>query len=197
MPRIANRLGLKVPDYENLRREAREATQNELAERHRLDDRIELAAHIIRQADAEIALHADDRNTALASLYLYDHYEGTQLGLMAGVTKNGVRFILAQVVHGNSRQLLPPRMTEEEMTELAREFNVPHITNSPGQKLRSAGIIIETANARRGVAVTAMQDASLALQETGTSLADIADKAGVSRKLVWQHVAAARKRRGY
>ncbi|MFG2408809.1 hypothetical protein ACGFR8_31585 [Streptomyces brevispora] len=162
-----------------------------------MDDRIELAAHIIRQADAEVALHADERNNALASLFLYDHYEGTQLGLMAGVTKNAVRSILAQVVHGNSRQTLPPRMTEEEMTRLAREYNVPHITKSPGQKLRSAGIVIETAYARRGVAVTAMQDAALALQETGTSLVEIARMAGVSRKLVWQHVAASRKRRGY
>ncbi|MET8717394.1 hypothetical protein ABZV52_29960 [Streptomyces sp. NPDC004735] len=197
MPRIAKKLDLDLPDYENLRREAQEAVQNELSQRRRMDDRIELAAHIIRQADAEIALHADDRNAALASLFLYDHYEGRHLGLMAGVTKNNVREILSQAVYGDRKRTLPPRMSEEEMTELAHEHKVSHVKKSPGETLRSAGTVIETAKARRAVAVTAMQNAALVLHDTDVSLADIANKVGVSRKLIWQHVAAARKRRGY
>ncbi|MCD9904568.1 hypothetical protein LUR56_39840 [Streptomyces sp. MT29] len=195
MPRIAKKLDLAVPDYEQIREDARRTVRRELAERTRLDNRIELAAHIIRQADAEIALHADERNSALASLFLHDHYEGTQLGLMAGVTKNAVRGILGQVVYGNSRETLPPRMTEEEMTALAREHEVPHITKDAGGKLRAAGIVVETAKVRRAESVTTMQDATLALQETGQSLVEIANAAGVSRKLAWQHVKAARQRR--
>ncbi|MER6109317.1 hypothetical protein [Streptomyces hirsutus] len=195
MPRIAKRLGLVVPDYKRIREDAAAPVESELRKFRRPDRHLEVAADIIRQADAEIALHVDDRNAALASLYLHDHYEGHQLGRLAGVTKNAVREILSEAVYGDPKKMLPPRMTEEQMTQTALEHNVPHITKSPGDTLRSSGEIIEAAKARRSVAVRWMQDAVLKLSEEGRENAEIAQMAGGSRKLIWQHLQAAQRRR--
>jgi hypothetical protein len=197
MPRIANKLDLAVPKYDDIRKAAADDVDEQLRKLKRMDDRLELAAHIIRQADAEIALHAGDRNGALASLYLYDHYEGHHLGQLAGLTKNAVREILSQAVYDDPKKPLPPRMTEEEMTRIALDHNVPHVTETPGDTLRSTGEVVEAAKARRATAVRWMQDAALALHEADRTHVEIAEHAGVSRKLIWQQVQAARRRRGY
>jgi hypothetical protein len=197
MPRIAKKLDLAPPDYDKIRNDATTAVEADMSKLKRADDRLELAAEIVRQADAEIAAHVDDRNLCLASLYLQGHYEGVQLGHIAGITKNAVHQILSLVIYGDSRRPLPPRMTEEEMTRLATEHGIPKEIPDAGEQLRSAGQVIEAARARRKAAVRWMQDATLVLSEAGHENAAIAKLAGVSRKVTWQHIEAARKRRGY
>lgn len=197
MPRSAKKLSLYVPDYEKIRAAAETVVRNELGAIARPDDRVERAAETIRQADAEIALHIEDRNRALASLYFHDLYEGAHLGRMAGITKNAVREIQSQAVYGDPKKRLPARMSDEELQKIARKAGVPHITDSPGETLRENGKIIEAARARRGVAVVFMRDAALALSEEpyGWDGPKIAEHAGVGKKLIWQQQAAARAAR--
>ncbi|WP_385646106.1 hypothetical protein [Streptomyces sp. SudanB91_2054] len=210
---------MTVPDYAAIRQDAETETRNELGAIARPDDRIERAAHIIRQADAEIALYAEDRNRAIASLYFHDLYEGAYLGQLAGVgPKNAVREILSKAIHGDAKKPPPPRMTDAELQAFAKRMNLPHLPEKPhlepgetedreaararqettlGHALRAAGEIIEAAKARRKVAVVFMRDAALALSEEpyGWDGPKIAEHAGVGKKLIWQQQATARAAR--
>jgi hypothetical protein len=197
MPRIANKLSLTIPDYDEIRAAADTAVRNELGAIARTDDRIVRAAEKIRQADAEIALHIEDRNSALASLYFHDLYEGAHLGLMAGITKNAVREIQSMAVYGDPKRRLPARMTDEELQAIARKAKVPHIKKAPGATLRNNSEIIEAARARRRAAVVFMRNAALALSEEPYNWdgGRIAEHAGVAKRLIWQQQATARKER--
>ncbi|MCX4976484.1 hypothetical protein [Streptomyces sp. NBC_00620] len=195
MPRVAPTLEGPIPNYVRLRREAQQAVSNELGIIARPDVRIGLAADIIRQADAEIGLHSDERNAALASLWFYDHIQAVSLGHAIGVNRNAVREILSSVAYGDAKKPLPPRMTDEELTELGEQLGVQRV-ESAAERLPSLGRIIEKAKARRGRAVRFMQDAALALTEEpyGWDPARIADHAGVQRRLIYKHLAAAKQR---
>ncbi|MGW2550065.1 hypothetical protein [Streptomyces sp. NPDC001635] len=199
MPRRAgtySKLKLEVPNYQELRADTERAVKDELGELARPDDRVERAAHIIRQADAEIALHLPERDQMVASLWFYDHVLG--LSKVIGVYPTAYREVLSKALHGDANEPLPrDGASLEDLTRIAEEHGVPRVANA-AERLPEVARIVAMARARRAAAVPFMQDAALALSEDpyGWDGERIAEHAGVTTKLIWQHWAAARKRRG-
>ncbi|MFJ4988805.1 hypothetical protein ACIP9H_34015 [Streptomyces sp. NPDC088732] len=185
---------IAVPDYDVIKRTAEQAVKDQLGALARPDDRVERAAEIIRQADAEIALHVDDRNAATASLWFYEHTLGLARAL--GVNKNAYREILAKALTGDPKGELPGDLDAEGLAKVATAAGVPRIEDA-GDKLPELARIVAAARARRTAAVPFMQDAALALSEEPYSWDGerIAAHANVAVKLIWQHWAAARRRR--
>ncbi|MET8696896.1 hypothetical protein ABZV65_30650 [Streptomyces bauhiniae] len=197
MPRIASRLNIEAPDYDALREKAEQDVEEALGAAERPDDRVKLAAEIIQQADVEIATYADTRNDLLASLYLHDLIEGTQLSQIAGVNKNGLRRLLGTAVYGSSaRKTLPAFMKDAEMNALAKALNVRHIKKSPGKQLLEASLVIEKAKARRKAATPVLRDTALELVEKHDwAVHQVAAHTGLTNKMASEHIKFARLRR--
>lgn len=72
MPKAGIKYGKRVPGpkegYETLTQAAKDDVARTLAFVARPEDLVVRAAEVVRQADAEIALHVDDRDQALAHL---------------------------------------------------------------------------------------------------------------------------------
>ncbi|RZU28261.1 hypothetical protein EV284_6427 [Streptomyces sp. BK022] len=197
MPRIANRLNIEAPDYDALREKAERDVVQALDRVERLDDRVQLAAEIIQQADIEIATYADTRNELLASLYLHDLIEGAQLSQIAGVNKNGLRRLLGYAVYGSAaRKTLPAYMSDADMNALAKQMNVRHIKKSPGKQLLEASLVIEEAKARRKAALPVFRRTALELVEKHDwAVHQVAAHTGQTNKLMSEHLKFARKAR--
>ncbi|MGY5009906.1 hypothetical protein ACWCY6_17755 [Streptomyces sp. 900105755] len=195
---------IKKTDFKALREAAERAVTEELGRITRPDDRIERAAEIIRQADAEVALHLDDRDKAVASLWFYEHVPG--LAGTIGVTPTAYREVLSKAFYGGPErvrtdsghyELRPvPDLPGPELVEAARKAGVPLVEDAD-KKLPNLATVVAEARARRGAAVVFMRDAALALSEEpyGWDGPRIAEHAGVQKKLIWQQQAAARAAR--
>lgn len=197
---------IEPTDFEELRKNAAAPVYEELAELARPDDRVARAAEIIRQADAVIGTYVGDRERAIASLWFYEHTQG--LARLAGIAPMWFRSVLYTALYGiDSRkwtpaleeqgipEKVPAGLSAEELVELAKKHHVPHVENAAEQLPKLARFVAE-AKARREAAMPFLQDAALALREEpyGWGAAQIADKAGIAEKLVYQHWAAAKKR---
>ncbi|MEU1592833.1 hypothetical protein ABZ468_08205 [Streptomyces sp. NPDC005708] len=199
MPRRAgtySKLKLDVPNYRELRADAERAVKDELGTLARPDDRVERAAEIIRQADAEIALHLPERDQMVASLWFHEHVLG--LSKVMGVYPTAYREVLSKALYDDANAPLPSDdVSLEDLTRIAQEQGVPRVENA-AEKLPAVARVVAEARTRRTTAVPFMQDAALALSEEpyGWEGERIAEHAGVAVKLIWQHWAAARKRRG-
>lgn len=199
---------LEVSDFATLRQEARDAVRLELGAMLRPDDRLQRAAEIIRQADLEIAAHAEDRNKTAASLWFYDGTRG--LAKVMGLAANAYRIALYQSLYGIDPRSwkqgdpfpaeLPTAQGEraEDLAKVAEEAGLPRQdTEEASSRLPELSRIVAAASERRTTALKFMQDAELALFEYGWSADRIAAHAGVRADLVKKHCASARKRRGY
>ncbi|MGW2496212.1 hypothetical protein ACWCV2_17140 [Streptomyces pseudogriseolus] len=195
---------IQKPDFKTLRQVAEAAVKEELGQIARPDDRIERAAEIIRQADAEIEAHLESRDKAVASLWFYDHVPG--LAGAIGVTPTAYREILSKVFYGGYErvrtssghyELKPiPDLPGDELVAAAKKAGVPVVEDAAERLPQFAAVVVE-ARARRGAAVVFMRDAALALSEEpyGWDGPRIAEHAGVGKKLIWQQQAAARAAR--
>ncbi|MFD7501585.1 hypothetical protein [Streptomyces sp. NPDC059850] len=195
---------IQKTDFKALRKNAEAEVKEELGQIARPDDRIERAAEIIRQADAETALHLEDRDKAVASLWFYDHVPG--LASTIGVVATAYREILSKVFYGGPErvrtesghyELKPvPDLPGPELVAAAREAGVPFVEDA-AEKLPRLATVVAEARARRAAAVVFMRDAALALSEEpyGWDGPRIAEHAGVQKKLIWQQQAAARAAR--
>ncbi|MFJ1732057.1 hypothetical protein [Streptomyces sp. NPDC088254] len=94
----------------------------------------ERAADVIRRADAEIALHLEDRDQAVASMWFYEHVLG--LARATDVTNTACREILSKALYGIDRrrtesghyELWPvPDVTGPELVKLAEGTGVPRV----------------------------------------------------------------------
>lgn len=187
---------LDVPDHASIRKAAQDEVSDELGRLARPDDRVERAAAIIRQADAEIITHVNDRDAAAASLWFYEGVRG--LARVLGVYPTAYREILARALYGDGKHPLPTKLTAAERVRIAEEAGVPRVEDAR-RKLPRLARIVSDAKARREAALPFMQDAALALSEEpyGWDGQRIAEHAGVSTTLIWTHWKMARKRRGY
>ncbi len=187
-------------DFKALKEREKSAVKEELGAITRPDDRIDRAADIIRQADAEIALHLEDRDQAVASLWFYEHVLG--LARAIDVTNTAYREILSKALYGIDRkrtesghfELRPvPDVSGQELVALAEEAGVPRVAGALEDLPRLARVVV-AARARRGAAVVFMRNAALALSEEpyGWSGEKIAEHAGVTTKLIWQQQRTAR-----
>ncbi|MFG2986197.1 hypothetical protein ACGFYQ_33935 [Streptomyces sp. NPDC048258] len=186
---------ITAPDYASIRKAEEDAVKDTLGALSRPDDRVERAAAIIRQADAEIAAHVGDRNAAVASLWFYERVLG--LPKVLGVYPTAYREILAKALYGDAKRPLPPEtLSTAEVAQLAEEAGVPHIEDA-AEKLPELARIVAAAQARRKTAVPFMQEAAFALSEEpyGWDADRIASYAGVSRRLIWEQWDAVKKRR--
>ncbi|MFF7169714.1 hypothetical protein [Streptomyces pseudovenezuelae] len=194
---------VEAPDYKDLRKREERAVKDELGAIARPDDRIERAAEIIRQADAEIALHIEDRDQAVASLWFYEHVLG--LARATGVTATAYREILSKALYGIDRrrtesghyELRPvPDVTGPELEKLAEEAGTPRVEGA-FEALPRLASVVSAARARRTAAVVFMRNSALALSEEpyGWSGEKIAEHAGVATKLIWQQQETARQAR--
>jgi hypothetical protein len=147
----------------------------------------------VRQADAEIALHVEDRNNAVASLWFYEQVLG--LSNAIGVTPNAYREILSKAVFGDPTRQLPDIDSNEGLVAFAEQAGVPRIEGAADKVLEPARVVA-AARARRKAAVRFMQEAVLALSEAPYDWTPdkIAEHAGVARSLIYKQRAAARKR---
>jgi hypothetical protein len=199
MPKAGFDYGSKIPGpqegYKQIAQTAEDEVTKALAFVTRPDDLIVRAAEIVRQADAEIGLHIDDRDQALASLWFYERRLG--LAKTIGVTATAYREILAKAMFGDPKHPLPDADSPEELTQLARTAGVPRVKDAE-DKIIEPSVIVAKARARRGVAVRFMQEAIWALSQSpyDWSPEKIAEHVGVTRKLIYRQRAAAMKRRG-
>ncbi|PNG22324.1 hypothetical protein [Streptomyces cahuitamycinicus] len=192
---------IDATDYKALREREEGAVKEELGRIARPDDRIERAAEIIRQADAEIALHLEDRDKAVASLWFFEHVKG--LARTIGVTATAYREILSKAYYGGFErrrtasghfELRPvPDVPGGELVKLAEEAGVPRVENA-SEDLPRLARVVAAARARRGAAVVFMREAALALMEEpyGWDAEKIAEHAGVGKKLIYQQTRTAR-----
>ncbi|GAA2439435.1 hypothetical protein GCM10010421_32110 [Streptomyces glaucus] len=207
MPKAGVKYGprIKGPDYEQIAKEAetvaltalglRPERPEDLIVSARPDDLVVKAAEAVRQADAEIALYQGERDRALAHLWFYEQRLG--LAKTVGLSPMGYRRNLAATVFGDKTHPLPDAETNEDLIRFAEEAGVERVQDAE-TKLLEAAPIVHAARARREVAVRVMQAAVLALSQPPYewSPEQIAEHAGVSRTLAYQHRTAARKRYG-
>ncbi|GAA5070726.1 hypothetical protein [Streptomyces similanensis] len=204
MPRAGIKYGsIAKPDYTALRQEAEQAAMAALGlERPedavgkvRPDDLVVKAADAVRQADAELALHQDERDAALTSLWFYDPryglVESSGLGTMA------YRDAIAKRVYGDKKHKLPAAESNEELARVGRELGVTQLEDAEEKLLESAPITFQ-ARIRRSIALRYMQEAVFALGRPPYNWKPekIAEHAGVTRKLVYKHRDTAAKRHG-
>jgi hypothetical protein len=161
----------------------------------RPDDLVVKAADILRQADAEIALHIDERDQALAHLWFYEQRLG--LAKTVGLTNTSYRYALARTMFGDKMHPLPETESNEDLIRVAEENGIQRVDNAEAKLLETAPIVY-AARARRDVAVRYMQEAVLALSQEpyGWGPDRIAEHAGVERELIYKQRAAARRRHG-
>lgn len=150
---------------------------------------------IVEQADAEIALHLDERDQALAHLWFYEQRLG--LSKTAGLTNMGYRSALARLMFGDKQHPLPVASSNTELVQAAEEKGIERVADAEGKLLKAAPIVY-AARARREIAVRFMQEAVLALSQEpyGWTPERIAEHVGVHRDLIYKQRAAARKRHG-
>ncbi|MFF9901296.1 hypothetical protein [Streptomyces longispororuber] len=151
------------------------------------------AVGVIRQADAEIGAHVDDRDQALAHLWFYERR--LMLQDTIGVTVNAYRQILAKALYGDSRRPLPSTSSAQELKEIAEAAGIPRIENAADKILEPAAIVAK-ARARREVGVRFMQEAVWTLSEPpyDWSPDKTAEHADITRKQVYNSRDAARRR---
>ncbi|MGY1502964.1 hypothetical protein ACW4TU_41420 [Streptomyces sp. QTS52] len=194
---------IKAPDYAKIAEDAEKQVLEELG-LHRPEDLVASArpdtlivkaSRILEQADAEIALHLDERDQALAHLWFYEQYLG--LSKTAGLTNMGYRNALARLLFGDKRHPLPDAKSNDELVQAAEQAGIPRIPN-PEAKLLETAPIVYAARHRRDVAVRYMQEAVLALSQKPYDWKpeQIAEHAGVERNLIYKQRATARKRHG-
>jgi hypothetical protein len=205
MPKANKKYGPRIPapNYDQISEDARQQVLKELglerpenAVRARKEDLVVKAAHILEQADAEIALHLDERDQALAHLWLYEQRLG--LAKTVGLTPQRYRQVLSTVLFGNKHHVHElPTGSGEELAQAAEAAGIKRVENAEEKLLKSAPIV-HAARTRRDFAVLFMQDAVLDLSEKPYDWTpdQIAEHAGVDRSLIYKQRAAARKRRG-
>ncbi|MCX5182602.1 hypothetical protein [Streptomyces sp. NBC_00268] len=161
----------------------------------RPDDLVVKAWGIVVQADAEIALHLDERDQALAHLWFYEQRLG--LSKTAGLTNTGYRQALVRLMFGDKRHSGPDATSNAELVQAAEEAGIERVAGAEEQLLKTAPIVY-AARARRELAVRYVQEAVLALSQEpyGWTPERIAEHVGVHRDLIYKQRAAARKRRG-
>ncbi|MFE6185526.1 hypothetical protein ACFQ6U_13975 [Streptomyces sp. NPDC056465] len=193
---------IAAPDYARIAEDAEDSVMQALGVKRPEDlvakppaDLVVAAAEVVRQADAEIAVHIDERDHALAHLWFYEQRLG--LAVTAGLTQTGYRMALAKLMFGDKKHLLPDVPTNEELVQAAEEAGIERVDNAEAQLLETAPIVY-AARARRNLAVRYMQEAVFALSEPPYKWkpGQIAEHAGVAQHLIYQHRTAARKRRG-
>ncbi|MFK0159037.1 hypothetical protein ACIQVK_44085 [Streptomyces sp. NPDC090493] len=203
MPKAGKTYGPRItaPNYAQIDQTAERQVLKELglerpedAVTARPDDLIVKAARILEQADAEVALHLDERDEALAHLWFYEQRLG--LSKTVGLTNMGYRHVLAKMMFDDKRHPLPDG-PNEELVQAAEAAGIKRVENAEEKLLKTAPIV-HAARARRDVAVRFMQEAVFALSEKpyGWTPEQIAEHAGVERNLIYKQRAAARKRRG-
>lgn len=159
----------------------------------RPDDKVVRAAEIVRQADADIALHLEERNQAVASLWFYEKRLG--LTRTIGVTPTAYREILSKALYRDVSKPIPDVDSNAALTALAREAGVPYVRDA-AEKVLDLARIVAAARGRRRVAVRFMQECVLALSEPpyDWSTEKIAEHSGIARSLVYRQRNAARRR---
>lgn len=204
MPKAGKTYGPRIPgpNYAQIKKDAKEQVLKELglerpeeAVHSRPEDLVVKAAGIIRQADAEVALHLDERDQALAHLWFYEQRLG--LANTIGLGNMGYRQALATVMFGSKNHVHElPTGSSEELAQAAEAAGVKRIKNAEEQLLKTAPIVY-AAHARRDVAVRIMQESVFALSEKPYNWTpeQIAAHAGVDRKLIYKQRSTARKRR--
>ncbi|MEE1764353.1 hypothetical protein [Streptomyces sp. SP18BB07] len=182
---------IEKSNFAEIRKQVESDVKEELGAITRPDDRVERAANIIRQADAEIALHAEDRDKAVASLWFYEQVLG--LAAATGVAQNAYREILSKVLYGDPKQASPAAASNEELVQIAKDAGLKRVDDAD-EKLPELARIVFTARARRAAAVVFMRKAALALSQEpyGWSVEKIAEHAGVGTKLIYQQQRTAR-----
>lgn len=182
---------IEKSNFAEIRKQVESDVKEELGAITRPDDRVERAANIIRQADAEIALHAEDRDRAVASLWFYEQVLG--LAPAIGVAQNAYREILSKVLYGDPKQASPTAASNEELVQIAKDAGLKRVDGAD-EKLPELARIVFMARARRAAAVVFMRKAALALSQEpyGWSVEKIAEHAGVGTKLIYQQQRTAR-----
>ncbi|SEE82372.1 hypothetical protein SAMN05216483_6662 [Streptomyces sp. 2131.1] len=205
MPKAGKTYGPRIPapNYAQIKKDSKDEVLKKLglerpedAVHVRPEDLIVKAAGIVAQADAEIALHLDERDQALAHLWFYEQ----RLGLAAtvGLGNMGYRQALATVMFGNKKHVHElPTGNGEELIQAAEAAGIERVEGAE-EKLLEAAPIVFAARARRDLAVRFMQEAVFALSEQpyGWKPEKIAEHADVERNLIYKQRAAARRRRG-
>ncbi|MEV8344607.1 hypothetical protein [Streptomyces niveus] len=203
MPKAGKTYGprIKAPNYAQIDKDAEQQVLKDLglerpedAVSARPDDLIVKAARIVEQADAEVALHLDERDQALAHLWFYEQRLG--LSRTVGLTPMGHRHVLAKMMFDDKRHPLPDG-SNEELVQAAEDAGIERVKDAEEKLLKTAPIVY-AARARRDVAVRIMQEAVFALSQTPYDWTPetIAEHAGVERNLIYKQRAAARRRRG-
>lgn len=168
MPKAGRTYGPRIaaPDYAKIKKDAEARVLLELglvrpedAAAARPTDLILKAAQIVKQADAELALHLDERDEALAHLWFYE--QRLALSKTVGLTPMGFRHALAKLMFDDKRHPLPDG-SNEELVQAAEAAGLKRIANAK-EKLLKAAPIVYAARARRDVAVRFMQEAVFAL----------------------------------
>ncbi|MER6616331.1 hypothetical protein [Streptomyces xantholiticus] len=194
---------IEAPDYEEIKKAAEKQVHDVIGFKRSEDvfDKIRpenpavKAAQVLEQADAEIALHLNERDQALAHLWFYDPRLG--LARTAGLSTMGYRGAIARVVYGDKKHALPEVVSNEALAMIGKRLGVKRVEDAEAQLLKAAPVVY-AARARRDVAVRFLQDAVLALSLPPYEWAPerIAEHAGVHRDLIYKQRAAARKRHG-
>ncbi|MFJ4084939.1 hypothetical protein ACIP2Z_39100 [Streptomyces iakyrus] len=205
MPKANKEYGPRIPapNYDQISKDAERQVLKELrlerpedAVHARPEDLVVKAARILEQVDAEVALHLDERDQALAHLWFYEQRLG--LAKTAGLGNMGYRQALATVMFGNKKHVHElPTGSGEELVQAAEAAGIERVENAE-EKLLETAPLVYAARARREIAVRFMQEAVFALSEKpyGWKPEEIAEHAGVDRNLIYKQRAAARRRRG-
>lgn len=207
MPKAGINYGprIKAPDYAQIAKDAETAAlkalgitaerPEDLVAKVRPDELVVKAAEVVRQADAEIALYQGERDHALAHLWFYEQRLG--LSNTVGLSRMGYRRNLAATLFGDKNRPLPDVTTNNALIRCARKAGLEPVENAE-EKLLETAPIVHAARVRREVAVRFMQEAVLALSLPPYEWSPdrIAEHAGVTRTLVYQHRTTAGKRHG-
>jgi hypothetical protein len=204
MPKAGIKYGPRIPapDYARIGKDAKAYVMSALGAwrpedlvTKRPDDLVVKAAEIVGQADAEIALHIDERDQALAHLWFYEQRLG--LAKTVGLTNTSYRYALARTMFGDKMHPLPETETNADLVRVAEQNGIKRVRDAE-EKLLETAPIVYAARARREAAVRYMQEAVLALSQPpyDWSPERIAEHAGVERDLIYKQRAAARRRHG-
>ncbi|MFD9395029.1 hypothetical protein ACFWBB_31155 [Streptomyces sp. NPDC060000] len=205
MPKAGKTYGprIKAPNYDQISKDAERQVLKELglgrpedAVHARAEDLVVKAARILEQVDAEIALHLDERDEALAHLWFYEQRLG--LAKTVGLGNMGYRQALATVMFGNKKHVHElPTGSGEELAQAAEAAGIARVEDAEEKLLKTAPLVY-AARGRRDVAVRIMQEAVFALSQAPYDWTpeQIAEHAGVERNLIYKQRAAARRRRG-
>lgn len=205
MPKAGRTYGPRIPapNYAQIGKDAERQALKELgldrpedAVHARPEDLIVKAGDILAQADAEVALHIDERDQALAHLWFYEQRLG--LAKTVGLGNMGYRQALATMMFGSKEHVHDlPTGSGEELAQAAEAAGIERVENAE-QKLLKTAQVVHAARARRDVALRFMQEAVFALSQAPYNWTPekIAEHAGVDRKLIYKRRAAARRRHG-